>query len=179
MKQAHPSRLHILYLPRWYPHRYDPMMGLFIERHGLAVSPHVDISVLYVHADEKLKGKTYEIVHSENGLFTKRIYFKKSAIKPAFLANLVNSWRFAFSHFKGIRMIRKERGKENLVHVHVLTRCGVIARINKLIHGVPYVRQAYSLRRGMDIPGCCKRCGELFCRLSGVRTTRISVSHRL
>ncbi len=139
MKQAHPSRLHILYLPRWYPHRYDPMMGLFIERHGLAVSPHVDISVLYVHADEKLKGKTYEIVHSENGLFTKRIYFKKSAIKPALLANLVNSWRFAFSHFKGIRMIRKERGKENLVHVHVLTRCGVIARINKLIHGVPYV----------------------------------------
>ncbi len=139
MKQAQPSRLHILYLPRWYPHRYDPMMGLFIERHGLSVLPHADISVLYVHADDKLKGKTYEVVHSEKGLFTKRIYFKKSSIKPAFLANLINSWRFAFSHFKGIRMIRRERGKENLVHVHVLTRCGVIARLNKLIHGVPYV----------------------------------------
>ncbi|MDD2631651.1 MAG: glycosyltransferase [Bacteroidales bacterium] len=139
MKQAQASRLHILYLPRWYPHRYDPMMGLFIERHGLAVSPHVDISVLYVHADDKLQGKTYEIVHSENGLFTKRIYFKKSTMKPAFLANLVNTWRFAISHFKGIRLIRRERGRENLVHVHVLTRLGVIARLNKMIHGVPYV----------------------------------------
>ncbi|NCA85036.1 MAG: glycosyltransferase [Clostridia bacterium] len=139
MKQAHTSRLHILYLPRWYPHRYDPMMGLFIERHGLAVAPQADISVLYVHADDKLKGKTYEVVHSENGLFTKRIYFKKSSIKPAFLANLINAWRFAFSHFKGIRMIRRERGKENLVHVHVLTRLGVIARLNQLIHGVPYL----------------------------------------
>jgi glycosyltransferase involved in cell wall biosynthesis len=115
------------------------MMGLFIERHGMAVVPQADISVLYVHADDKLKNKTYDIVHSENGLFTKRIYFKKSTIKPAFLANLINGWRFAFSHFKGIRMIRRERGKENLVHVHVLTRLGIIARLNQLIHGVPYV----------------------------------------
>jgi glycosyltransferase involved in cell wall biosynthesis len=133
------NRMHVLYLPRWYPHRYDPMMGLFIGRHGMSVLPHADVSVLYVHADDQLKGETIEVEQSEEGLFTVRIYFKKSAIKPAFLANLVNLYRFFRSHLIGFRMIRKQRRKPDLVHVHVLTRCGIIAWLNKLLTGVPYV----------------------------------------
>lgn len=133
------SKLHVLYLPRWYPHRYDPMMGLFIERHGLSVAKHVDVSVLYVHADDELKGKSYEIIQSDDGLFTIRIYFKKSKLKPAFLANLVNLYRFMVSHRKGFKLIRQERKKADLIHVHVLTRLGVIALINKIFQKTPYV----------------------------------------
>ncbi|MBE0638013.1 MAG: glycosyltransferase [Bacteroidales bacterium] len=132
-------RMHVLFLPRWYPHRYDPMMGLFIERHGMSVLPHADVSVLYVHADEKLLGKTFDIEQSESGLFTIRVYFKKSGLKPAFLANIINLYRFFISHVKGFRMIRKQRRIPDLVHVHVLTRCGVIAWFYKLLAGVPYV----------------------------------------
>ena len=139
MKTDINSRLHILYLPRWYPHRYDPMMGLFIERHGKSVSAHVDVSVLYVHADDELQGKAYEIAHSEDGLFTIRIYFKKSTLKPAFLANLINLFRFLISHRRGFRIIGKQRRKADVVHVHVLTRLGVIALINKIITKTPYV----------------------------------------
>ncbi len=133
------SKLHVLYLPRWYPHRYDPMMGLFIERHGLSVSKHVDISVLYVHADDELKGKSCEIVKSEEGLFTIRIYFKKSKLKPAFLANLINMYRFIVNHRIGFKLLNQERRKADLLHVHVLTRLGVIALINKIFHKTPYV----------------------------------------
>lgn len=131
-------RMHVLYLPRWYPHRYDPMMGLFIERHGLSLLPHADVSVLYVHADDKLKEKSFDILQSQDGLFTIRVYFKKSVIKPAFLANLVNLYRFFASQYKGLRLLRKHRLKPDLLHVHVLTRCGIIALIYKIIHGVPY-----------------------------------------
>lgn len=92
-KDSTNKRFSVLYLPRWYPHRYDPMMGLFIERHGLSVLPHADISVLYVHDDEKLTKRSYEIVTSKEGLFTVRVYFKKSMIKPRFLANLINLYR--------------------------------------------------------------------------------------
>ena len=53
-EQSEKNRIHVLYLPRWYPNRYDPMPGLFIERHGLSVLKHCDISVLYVHADDQL-----------------------------------------------------------------------------------------------------------------------------
>ncbi|MCF8366868.1 MAG: glycosyltransferase [Bacteroidales bacterium] len=138
MKSESKPRMHVLYLPRWYPHRYDPMMGLFIERHGLAVSKHVDVSVLYVHADDKLKDRVYDVVRSNDGLFTIRIYFKKSTIRPAFLANLVNLFRFLICHFHGFRMIRKEKRSADLVHVHVLTRLGLIALINKIFNKTPY-----------------------------------------
>jgi glycosyltransferase involved in cell wall biosynthesis len=132
-------KLHVLFLPRWYPHRYDPMMGLFIKRHGRSVLPHADVSVLYVHADDKLEGKSFEIEQSENGLFTVRVYFKKSGLKPTFLANLVNVYRFFTSHVKGFRIINKLRRRPDLLHVHVLTRCGIVAILYKWMKGAPYV----------------------------------------
>ncbi len=139
MKKSTTGRLHVLYLPRWYPHRYDPMMGLFIERHGLAVQPHADVSVLYVHADDKLSGKRYETEITGDGLFTIRIYFKKSTIRPRFLANLINLYRFFNSHRKGFAMVRRQRRRADLVHVHVLTRLGIVALINRIFRGTPYV----------------------------------------
>jgi len=132
-------RLSVLYLPRWYPHRYDPMMGLFIGRHGLSVLPHADVSVLYVHADDKLSGKTIDIEQSEDDLFTVRVYFKKSTFKPTFLANLINLYRFFLSHYLGWKLIRNSRQKPDLLHVHVLTRCGIVALIIKILTGIPYV----------------------------------------
>ncbi len=132
-------RLSVLFLPRWYPHRYDPMMGLFIERHGLSVLPHADVSVLYVHADDKLSSKSIAIEVSEEGLYTVRVYFKKSSIRPQFLANLINLYRFFLSHYKGWKLIRKSRPKPDLLHVHVLTRCGIVALICKILTGTPYV----------------------------------------
>ena len=134
------TRFHVLYLPRWYPNRYDPMPGLFIERHGLSVLPHCDVSVLYVHSDDKLKDKKYDIIESdENGMFTVKIYFRKSGIAFRPLANLVNSIRFFKSHQKGFRIIRKKVRRADLLHVHVLTRLGIIAWLNKIRHGTPYL----------------------------------------
>ena len=138
-EQSKKNRIHVLYLPRWYPNRYDPMPGLFIERHGLSVLKHCDISVLYVHADNQMTNKTFDIIISKDGLYTVRIYFKKAegGFKP--LDNLVNLWRFFISHRKGFRIIRKARRKEDIVHVHVLTRLGVVAWFNKIMNGIPYV----------------------------------------
>ena len=132
-------RLSVLFLPRWYPHRYDPMMGLFIGRHGVSVLPHADVSVLYVHADDKLSGKTIDIEQSDDDLFTVRVYFKKSTFRPTFLANLINLYRFFLSHYLGWKLIRKSQPKPDLVHVHVLTRCGIVALISKILMRIPYV----------------------------------------
>ena len=32
------ERKHIVFLARWYPHRYDPMFGLFVQRHAEAAA---------------------------------------------------------------------------------------------------------------------------------------------
>ena len=140
MKKLASDRLHILYLPKWYPHRYDPMPGLFIERHGKSTLPFNDVSVLYVHADDNQKKPVYEFVISKDEpLNTVRIYYKRAATGFSPLNTLINSCRFVRSHLKGIREVRKRYGKIDIIHVHVLTRHGVIALWEKIRHGIPFV----------------------------------------
>ena len=139
MKKPDSDRLHVLYLPKWYPHRYDPMPGLFIERHGVSVMPHCDISVLYVHADDKQKNPVYEFVNGKETLNTIRIYYKRASTGIKTLDLMINTCRFIRSHRKGIREIRKRFGKIDIIHVHVLTRHGVIALWEKFRRGIPFV----------------------------------------
>jgi len=140
MKKSVTDRLHILYLPKWYPHRYDPMPGLFIERHGKSALPYCNISVLYVHADDKQRKPVYQFVtDTDEPLNTIRIYYKRAntGFKP--IDTIINTCRFVRSHFKGLREIRKRYGKIDIIHVHVLTRHGVIALWEKIRHGIPFV----------------------------------------
>lgn len=140
MNMTKAERLHVLYLPRWYPHRYDPMPGLFIERHGISVLPHCDISVLYVHPDERKLGPVYETVHAgEEALPVIRIYYRRYASGFQPLNMLVNAWRFVRSHHKGMLEIRRLYGQPGMIHVHVLTRHGLIALWQKIFRKTPYV----------------------------------------
>lgn len=133
------KKLHILFLPRWYPHRYDPMFGLFVARHAKAVAKNADVSVLYVHPDNQLKSDVEVVQSNKEGVYSLNFYFKKSKLKPALFAALINLYRFKICQWKGFRQITKDRGKIDLVHVHVLTRLGVVALFYKFLTGTPYV----------------------------------------
>jgi glycosyltransferase involved in cell wall biosynthesis len=116
------------------------MPGLFIERHGIAAQAHCRISVLYVHADDRLEEPVYDMVAGTGEpLGTIRIYFRRarSGIRP--FDTLVNAWRFLRAHCKGLREIRKRYGSIDIIHVHVLTRHGIIALWEKIRRGIPYV----------------------------------------
>ena len=118
----------VVFLARWYPHKYDPMFGLFVQRHAEAAALYDDITVIYVHPDEKAK-KKYEIVRStENGVDTIRVYYRKNG-------RLSSAWRYYRACLKGLKLA----GKPDLIHVHVLTRMGLVAYRQKLIHGTPYI----------------------------------------
>ena len=128
------DRKHIVFLARWYPHRYDPMFGLFVQRHAEAAALYNDISVVYVHPDDNPVEK-YEIVNEQHGtdaihrVSTIRIYYKKSKSK------IINLFRF----FRANKLALKHLPKPDIIHVHVLTRLGIIARWQKLVHGIPYI----------------------------------------
>lgn len=118
----------VVFLARWYPHKYDPMFGLFVQRHAEAAALHHDISVIYVHPDEKAKNH-YDIERTEeNGVDTIRIYYKKQG-------RLNTAWRYFRACVKGLKMV----GKTDLIHVHVLTRMGFIAHWQKNYNGTPYL----------------------------------------
>jgi glycosyltransferase involved in cell wall biosynthesis len=132
--------LKVLYLPRWYPNRYDPMPGLFIERHARSVAAHADVAVLYVHQDDKLKDAAMEVEQfRDDELFQLKIYYKPSRCKIPLIKSLVNLCRFLRYHKKGLKIIRKEFGQPGLVHVNVLTRLGMVALLYKWMSGTPYV----------------------------------------
>ena len=118
----------VVFLARWYPHKYDPMFGLFVQRHAEAAARYHDITVVYVHPDEQAQQR-YEIDrHMENQVDTLRIYYKKGG-------RLTNALRY----FKACRMGMKLAGHPDLIHVHVLTRMGMVALHEKKWHGIPYL----------------------------------------
>ncbi|MCX6245427.1 MAG: glycosyltransferase [Bacteroidetes bacterium] len=131
------NRLNILFLPRWYPHRYDPMPGLFIQQQAEAVAAECNVAVLYVHADSQAANR-YEIdLSEENGVHVVRVYYRLAAERIALIAGFVKIWRFFRAHALGLKVLRSFQ--PDLVHVHVLTREGVVALWNKILHGTPYV----------------------------------------
>jgi glycosyltransferase involved in cell wall biosynthesis len=134
-----PKKLKILYLPRWYPNRYDPMPGLFIERHARSVAAHVDVAVLYIHQDDNLNKPFETDRFKDDELLQLKIYYRTFPSSIPGLAQLVNICRYLKYHHKGMKMIRKEFGRPDLLHVNVLTRLGAIALLYKWMTGTPYV----------------------------------------
>jgi glycosyltransferase involved in cell wall biosynthesis len=131
------NRMRILFLPRWYPHRYDPMPGLFVQRQAEAVSAHCDVSVLYVHEDP-LCTDNYEIdIADENRIHVVRVYYKSSLNGFGFFGKLVRFISFLKANWVGFRILRNF--DPDLLHVHVLTRQGFIALVCKLFSKTPYV----------------------------------------
>jgi glycosyltransferase involved in cell wall biosynthesis len=134
------SKLKVLYLPRWYPHRYDPMPGLFIERHARSVSGLVDVAVLYVHQDGNLTSGRMEIDRQKDEeLLQFKIYYKPSVFPVPVIRSFINLCRYTRGYYKGLKMIKSEFGRPDLVHVNVLTRLGALAMLFKWMTGTPYV----------------------------------------
>ena len=152
------ERKHIVFLARWYPHRYDPMFGLFVQRHAEAAALFNDITVVYCQQVESQsrkvvesqsrdasitpkkneqfvidtsKHKNFEIVRTlENNVDTIRIYYRKPKNKILSLL-----W-FYRANMIGLKLCKSP---VDLIHVHILTRLGVIAWIQKLLHKTPYI----------------------------------------
>lgn len=168
------DRKHIVFLARWYPHRYDPMFGLFVQRHAEAAAIYNDVTVIYCQQttnneqpscrDASITPKKneqsvidtsphkFEIVRtSENNVDTIRIYYKKPKNK------ILSLLRFYRANMIGLRLTTQtidsdidsdsdnrprrclSSKKIDMIHVHILTRLGVIAWIQKILHGTPYI----------------------------------------
>jgi glycosyltransferase involved in cell wall biosynthesis len=116
------------------------MPGLFIERHARSVAGHVRVAVLYIHQDDKLQGGKLDIItDKDEELFQVRIYYAASRAGVKFMHPIINTLKFLRCHLKGLKLIKKELGKPDLLHVNVLTRLGVIAMLYKWFTGTPYV----------------------------------------
>ncbi|MCF8302080.1 MAG: glycosyltransferase [Bacteroidales bacterium] len=123
----------IFYLPRWYPNRTDPMPGLFIQRHAEVVSRFATVGVIYVHPDDTMEQNVETEESLESGVHTLHIYYRNPK-NP-----ILKSYKYLRHHLQGLKRMKAITGKPDLVHVHVLTRLGVLAMLYKWMSATPYV----------------------------------------
>ena len=127
----------ILFLPAWYPNRYDAMFGLFVKNHALAILPHANISVIYVQSSVH-NSNTYEVeINTEEGIYEHFTYYKKCSLPG--IASLINLFRMLMAYRMAWKQINNEIGKPDLSHAHILTRAGFISLLLKTFYKIPYV----------------------------------------
>jgi glycosyltransferase involved in cell wall biosynthesis len=133
------EKLKVLFLPAWYPHRGDPMLGLFVQRHAEAVNLYAEVTVLAVVSDPEAK-ELYEAETRRDKGFTELIiYHRKFQSKSKWLNTLVNGYRYLNAHLAGWKILEQTIGRPDINHVHVLTRAGLMALFFKIRHKTPYV----------------------------------------
>ncbi len=117
-------KIRVLFLPKWYTNRYDPMPGLFIKLQAESLTPYCDVAVIYVHPDPECPNKYEAEFSEENEVRVLRVYYKSYGPSPSFIGKILNLWRFYRANLKAIHSIRQF--SPDLIHAHVLTRMGLI-----------------------------------------------------
>jgi glycosyltransferase involved in cell wall biosynthesis len=128
------ERKRILWLVSWYPNKFDPFDGDFIQRHARAAALHHDIHVLFVKQSEE-QGEVHTVWGGEGGLTEQLIYMPK---KKGLVGKLTNhrEWQ-AYYKAQVSRIIKRE--KPHVIHVHVPWKAGLIALWVKRKFNVPYL----------------------------------------
>jgi glycosyltransferase involved in cell wall biosynthesis len=129
----------ILFLPKWFPNKKDKFNGVFVESHALALAKHCNIAVLYVGADESLSQKFELEERKENNMHLVHAYYRNSDLGNGLFGKAQKLLRYFRATYIGLKAIKVNFGKPNLVHVHVLTRPGITALLLKITNKIPYV----------------------------------------
>lgn len=114
---------HILYLPRWYPSKADPMPGLFVRKHALAaVDAGFGVTVVSVVSGIKVgKHELFSAEFQSEGRLTEVIVTYRKAEGISGLARQLIAWNL------GIKTALQLNGKPGLIHAHILTRTALLA----------------------------------------------------
>lgn len=144
----------VLWLASWYPDEISPYNGDFIQRHALAVSQYMPVTVVYMaqhgtdvempayKKTEKTTGGLTEIIIDFPYKKTGRVLFDK----------LRYNWKYFFYYRKFLRQYILENGKPDLVHVHVPMKAGRMAVWLKKKFGIPFIVSEHSSAYSDEVP---------------------------
>jgi len=133
------NKYNILALPKWYPNKHDPQLGIFLKKHILAVAQKHNVHVLYVVGDKNLN-TNFEFVNSTNGSFYETVvYFSYAECKIPPMKLAVNSIMYLLAFFLGYFRYVKKNIKPDFIHVHIFGRTSLIAYFFKVFRGLPYI----------------------------------------
>jgi glycosyltransferase involved in cell wall biosynthesis len=120
---------HIVYLASWYPHEFNPVLGIFIKRHAYAAAQHNTITVLHAVSDHSMEPGTFRIQRKDEGRLHELIlyYGRKNEPKTGMFAWIKHYLRLKKLYAMLVDKAISEYGKADAVHVHVVWPLGLIA----------------------------------------------------
>ena len=137
-------RPRVLHLPKWYPHRYDDQDGDFVARHVAVITAHggADGAVLFATvARGPLRGLVEVDEDFTGPVPTLRYYYRAAPSGFALLDKALKLILYFWCLERGYRRLRRHWGGQqpDLVHVHVLLRTGLFARVLRAVRGIPFI----------------------------------------
>ena len=134
-----PKKPTILFLPKWYPNKFDILDGNFIENHAKAIAQFCDVAVIFVHSDLELdqsyvieKKKTFDIPEI-------KVYFKKPNLTIGILNKIITFYRYAKAQRLGYIEYKKANPTPDLCHIHVMGRTAPLAMYLKWKKNIPFL----------------------------------------
>jgi glycosyltransferase involved in cell wall biosynthesis len=117
------------------------MFGLFIQRHAESVAMFANVGVVYVHAvTDQSKPKKREIVYKlQNKVHTVEVYYPAAISKTGLLNQFFAITSFYRACYLGKKRLSKEIGKPDVLHIHILTRLGLIGLFCRWFYGIPFI----------------------------------------
>lgn len=130
----------VLWLASWYPNKYEPVNGDFIQRHAKAVAKFLPIHLIHVvqlGKDAKVKEEVQFLKHDNLTEEIHYINYKKVGI--AFIDKILYNQFYAKKYVEVLDKYFEKNGKPNLIHVHVPMKAGWVAMKVKEKYNIPYI----------------------------------------
>ena len=128
--------LHVVFLPKWYPDKFDPQNGVFIQKHAWAVSLYAHVTILYATTDDSINKPQFEEKQISDKLTEIRLYYPPR--KLPLIGKALTAMRYTELMLAKLKAFNLKK-KIDVIHAHVLLRPALIARWYALNNNIPYL----------------------------------------
>ncbi|MES2848961.1 MAG: glycosyltransferase [Bacteroidota bacterium] len=132
--------MNVVWLASWYPNRTNITNGDFIERHAKAVAPFVNsLTIISAVKDETLAYNAVDIVEKKEGNITTYIIYYGRSRWGGVVEKFISLKKYTALHLALFEKIVSEKGKPDIIHVHVAMKAGLVAKKIKQQYKIPYI----------------------------------------
>ncbi len=131
----------VWFLASWWPTRVHPTHGNFIQKQARVVAKHHELTILAIQEDAGLDVGAYEMTDNfAMGYREVVVYFGR----PPGTTNFRNIMSRIGAYLKGLYHLRRNCGRPDLYHAHILLDSGIMAAALGRIQKVPILISEHS-----------------------------------
>ncbi len=122
------SQKHIVFFSSWYPSKFNPVLGIFVQRHARAAALHHRVTVFHACADESMLEGEFRIERNTEGKLNEVILYYGRKNSSLGLLKIYKQKRRLEKYYRfGMQKVEQWYGKPDLLHLHVIWPLGGIA----------------------------------------------------